>query len=85
MTTLAALVYAGAVGSDISSISSWFEDRAAALVRDDGIARRAERAGGRHRTWSSVALLGERPTLAEVAGFALILSASACALLAPAR
>jgi hypothetical protein len=33
----------------------------------------------------SVALLGERPTLAEVAGFALILSASACALLAPAR
>ena len=34
---------------------------------------------------SSVVLLGERPTLSDIAGFALILSASACVLLAPAR
>ena len=32
---------------------------------------------------SSVVLLGERPTLSDVVGFALILSASACVLLAP--
>ena len=31
----------------------------------------------------SVVLLGERPTLAEIAGFVLILCASACVLLAP--
>jgi drug/metabolite transporter (DMT)-like permease len=34
---------------------------------------------------SSVILLGERPTLSDIAGFALILAASACVLLAPAR
>jgi len=33
----------------------------------------------------SVVLLGERPTLAEIAGFVLFLCASACVLLAPAR
>jgi drug/metabolite transporter (DMT)-like permease len=32
---------------------------------------------------SSVVMLGERPTLPDVVGFALILSASACVLLAP--
>ena len=32
---------------------------------------------------SSVIILGERPTLPDIVGFALILSASACVLLAP--
>jgi drug/metabolite transporter (DMT)-like permease len=32
---------------------------------------------------ASVVMLGERPTLSDISGFALILAASACVLLAP--
>src|SRR3984957_976435 len=80
-TTLAALVYAGAVGSGIAYFL-WFEivRRLSAMTASLGGVS-APAVG----VVSSVVLLGERPTLSDIAGFVLILSASACVLLAPAR
>jgi drug/metabolite transporter (DMT)-like permease len=81
MTTLAALVFAGAVGSGIAYFL-WFEivRRLSAMTASLGVL--SVPAVG---VVSSVILLGERPTLSDIAGFALILSASACVLLAPRR
>jgi len=79
ITTVAALVYAGAVGSGIAYFL-WFEivRRISAMTASLGVL--SVPAVG---VVSSVILLGERPTLSDIAGFALILSASACVLLAP--
>jgi drug/metabolite transporter (DMT)-like permease len=78
-TTLAALVFAGFVGSGVAYYL-WFEivRRLSAMTASLGVLS-APAVG----VVSSVILLGERPTLTDVAGFALILSASACVLLAP--
>ncbi len=79
MTTLAALLFAGAVGTGIAYFL-WFEivRRLSAATASLGVL--SVPAVG---VVSSVILLGERPTLSDIAGFALILSASACVLLAP--
>ena len=79
MTTLAALVFAGFVGSGVAYYL-WFEivRRLSAMTASLGVL--ASPAVG---VVSSVIILGERPTLTDVVGFALILSASACVLLAP--
>jgi drug/metabolite transporter (DMT)-like permease len=81
MTTLMALVFAGAVGSGIAYFL-WFEivRRLSAMTASLGVL--SVPAVG---VVSSMILLGERPTVSDIAGFALILSASACVLLAPAR
>jgi drug/metabolite transporter (DMT)-like permease len=78
-TTLAALVFAGFVGSGVAYYL-WFEivRRLSAMTASLGVL--ASPAIG---VVSSVILLGERPTLTDIFGFALILSASACVLLAP--
>jgi drug/metabolite transporter (DMT)-like permease len=78
-TTLFALVFAGFVGSGIAYYL-WFEivRRLSAMTASLGVLS-APAVG----VVSSVILLGERPTLTDVVGFALILSASACVLLAP--
>jgi drug/metabolite transporter (DMT)-like permease len=79
LTTFAALVFAGAVGTGIAYFL-WFEivRRLSAATASLGVL--SVPAVG---VVSSVILLGERPTLSDIAGFALILSASACVLLAP--
>jgi drug/metabolite transporter (DMT)-like permease len=79
MTTLAALVFAGFVGSGVAYYL-WFEivRRLSAMTASLGVLS-APAVG----VVSSVIILGERPTLTDVVGFALILSASACVLLAP--
>src|SRR5580704_4922251 len=68
MTTLAALVYAGAVGSGVAYFL-WFEivRRLSAMTASLGVL--SVPAVG---VVSSVILLGERPTLTDIAGFALI-------------
>src|SRR3984957_20290239 len=80
-STIVALVFAGSVGSGIAYFL-WFEivRRLSAMTASLGVL--SVPAVG---VVSSVILLGERPTLTDIAGFALILSASACVLLAPAR
>jgi drug/metabolite transporter (DMT)-like permease len=80
-STLVALAFAGSVGSGIAYFL-WFEivRRLSAMTASLGVL--SVPAVG---VVSSVILLGERPTLTDIAGFALILSASACVLLAPAR
>jgi drug/metabolite transporter (DMT)-like permease len=80
-STIVALVFAGSVGSGIAYFL-WFEivHRLSAMTASLGVL--SVPAVG---VVSSVILLGERPTLTDIAGFALILSASACVLLAPAR
>src|SRR5215831_5438868 len=79
MTTLGALVFAGFVGSGVAYYL-WFEivRRLSAMTASLGVLS-APAVG----VVSSVLLLGERPTLTDIVGFALILSASACVLLAP--
>ncbi len=79
MTTLGALVFAGLVGSGIAYFL-WFEvvRRLSAMTASLGVL--ASPAVG---VAASVIMLGERPTVSDMAGFALILSASACVLLAP--
>jgi drug/metabolite transporter (DMT)-like permease len=78
-TTLGALVFAGFVGSGIAYFL-WFEvvRRLSAMTASLGVLS-APAVG----VVSSVIMLGERPTLPDMVGFALILSASACVLLAP--
>jgi drug/metabolite transporter (DMT)-like permease len=78
-TTLGALVFAGLVGSGIAYFL-WFEivRRLSAMTASLGVL--ASPAVG---VVASVIMLGERPTLADMVGFALILAASACVLLAP--
>jgi drug/metabolite transporter (DMT)-like permease len=78
-TTLGALVFAGLVGSGIAYFL-WFEivRRLSAMTASLGVL--ASPAVG---VVMSVIMLGERPTLPDMVGFALILSASACVLLAP--
>jgi drug/metabolite transporter (DMT)-like permease len=78
-STLGALIFAGLVGSGIAYFL-WFEivRRLSAMTASLGVL--ASPAVG---VVSSVIMLGERPTLADMVGFALILSASACVLLAP--
>ncbi len=78
-TTLGALVFAGLVGSGIAYFL-WFEvvRRLSAMTASLGVL--ASPAVG---VVASVIMLGERPTLTDMVGFALILSASACVLLAP--
>ena len=79
MTTLGALVFAGFVGSGIAYYL-WFEivRRLSAMTASLGVL-----AAPAVDVVSSVLLLGERPTLTDIVGFALILSASACVPLAP--
>ena len=79
LTTLAALVFAGAVGSGVAYFL-WFEivRRLSATTASLGVL--SVPAVG---VMSSIILLGERPTVSDISGFALILSASACVLLAP--
>jgi len=78
-STLGALVFAGLVGSGIAYFL-WFEvvRRLSAMTASLGVL--ASPAVG---VVMSVIMLGERPTLADMIGFALILAASACVLLAP--
>jgi drug/metabolite transporter (DMT)-like permease len=78
-TTLGALVFAGFVGSGIAYFL-WFEvvRRLSAMTASLGVLS-APAVG----VVSSVIMLGEQPTLPDMVGFALILSASACVLLAP--
>jgi len=78
-STVGALLFAGFVGSGIAYYL-WFEivRRLSAMTASLGVLS-APAVG----VLSSVVLLGERPTLSDVVGFALILSASACVLLAP--
>jgi drug/metabolite transporter (DMT)-like permease len=78
-TTLGALIFAGLVGSGIAYFL-WFEvvRRLSAMTASLGVL--ASPAVG---VVASVIMLGERPTLPDMVGFALILSASACVLLAP--
>ena len=78
-TTMAALVFSGLVGSGIAYFL-WFEvvRRLSATTASLGVL-----ASPVIGVVSSVAILGERPTLPDMVGFALILSASACVLLAP--
>ena len=78
-TTLGALLFAGLIGSGIAYFL-WFEvvRRLSAMTASLGVLS-APAVG----VVSSVVLLGERPTLSDIVGFALILSASACVLLAP--
>jgi drug/metabolite transporter (DMT)-like permease len=79
MTTLAALVFSGLVGSGIAYFL-WFEivRRLPAMTASLGVL--SVPAVG---IVASVVMLGERPTATDIAGFALILLASACVLLAP--
>jgi drug/metabolite transporter (DMT)-like permease len=78
-STLGALVFAGLVGSGIAYFL-WFEvvRRLSAMTASLGVL--SSPAVG---VVMSVIMLGERPTLPDMVGFALILSASACVLLAP--
>jgi drug/metabolite transporter (DMT)-like permease len=78
-STVGALLFAGFIGSGIAYFL-WFEvvRRLSAMTASLGVL--ASPVVG---VLSSVAILGERPTLPDVIGFALILSASACVLLAP--
>jgi drug/metabolite transporter (DMT)-like permease len=78
-STIGALLFAGFVGSGIAYFL-WFEvvRRLSAMTASLGVLS-APAVG----VLSSVVMLGERPTLPDVVGFALILSASACVLLAP--
>ncbi len=76
---LLGLVFLGLVGSGLAYFL-WFEivQRLPAMTASLGVL--SVPAVG---VLSSVVLLGERPTLPDLIGFALILSASACVLLAP--
>jgi len=78
-STFGALLFAGFVGSGIAYFL-WFEivRRLSAMTASLGVLS-APAVG----VASSVVMLGERPTLPDVVGFALILAASACVLLAP--
>jgi drug/metabolite transporter (DMT)-like permease len=79
MTTLVALVFSGLVGSGIAYLL-WFEivRRLPAMTASLGVL--SVPAVG---IVASVVMLGERPTATDIAGFALILAASACVQLAP--
>ncbi len=79
LTTLAALVFSGLVGSGIAYFL-WFDiiRRLPAMTASLGVL--SVPAVG---IVASVLMLGERPTLTDIGGFALILAASACVLLAP--
>jgi drug/metabolite transporter (DMT)-like permease len=76
---LLGLVFAGLVGSGLAYFL-WFEivQRLPAMTASLGVLSVPAVGIG-----ASVVLLGERPTLADLIGFALILLASACVLLAP--
>jgi len=78
-TTFGALLFAGFIGSGIAYFL-WFEvvRRLSAMTASLGVL--ASPAVG---VVSSVIMLGERPTPSDMVGFALILAASACVLLAP--
>jgi drug/metabolite transporter (DMT)-like permease len=80
LTTLAALVFSGLIGSGIAYFL-WFDiiRRLPAMTASLGVL--SVPAVG---IVASVVMLGERPTLTDIGGFALILAASACVLLAPA-
>jgi drug/metabolite transporter (DMT)-like permease len=77
--TIAALVFSGMVGSGLAYFL-WFDivRRLPAMTASLGVL--SVPAVG---IVASVVMLGERPTLPDIVGFALILSASACVLLAP--
>ncbi len=79
VSTLGALLFAGFIGSGIAYFL-WFEvvRRLSAMTASLGVL--ASPAVG---VVSSVILLGEHPTPSDIVGFALILAASACVLLAP--
>lgn len=79
LTTLAALLFAGLIGSGIAYFL-WFEivRRLPAMTASLGVLS-APVVG----VVGAVVLLGERPTLPDIVGFALILAASGCVLLAP--
>ena len=77
--TLVAVVFSGLVGSGIAYFL-WFDivRRVPAMTASLGVLS-VPPVG----VFGAVMLLGERPTLTDIAGFALILLASACVLLAP--
>jgi drug/metabolite transporter (DMT)-like permease len=79
LTTLGALLFAGLIGSGIAYFL-WFEivRRLPAMTASLGVLS-APAVG----VVGAVVLLGERPTLPDIVGFALILAASGCVLLAP--
>ena len=78
-TALAAMIFSGIVGSGICYVL-WFDvvRRVPAMVAS--LAVLSVPAVG---VIASAALLGERPTVADIAGFAMIFAASACVLLGP--
>jgi drug/metabolite transporter (DMT)-like permease len=77
--TIAALVFSGLVGSGIAYFI-WFDivRRLPAMTASLGVL--SVPAVG---ILASVVMLGERPTMPDIVGFALILCASGCVLLAP--
>jgi len=77
--TIAGLAFAGFVGSGVAYFL-WFAvvRRVSAMTAALGVL--SSPAVG---VIGAVLLLGERPTLPDIIGFALILAASACVLLAP--
>jgi len=79
LKTLAALVFSGLVGSGIAYFL-WFDiiRRLPAMTASLGVL--SVPAVG---IVASVLMLGERPTVTDITGFALILAASACVLFAP--
>jgi drug/metabolite transporter (DMT)-like permease len=76
---LAAVVFTGAVGAGIAYII-WFDSvrRLSAATASLGIL-----AAPVIGVISSTIILGERPTTADIVGFALILVAAACVLMVP--
>ena len=77
--SLLATAFAGIVGSGIA-YAMWFDDRAG-FARGDGVTRHA--GNPVVGVLSTALFLGERPTVTDLIGFALIFAASACALWAP--
>jgi drug/metabolite transporter (DMT)-like permease len=79
-SALAALIFSGVVGSGVA-YPLWFEivRRLAAITAS--LAVLSVPVVG---IVASILVLGERPTLADGIGFALIFAAAACVLLAPA-
>jgi drug/metabolite transporter (DMT)-like permease len=77
--TIAALVFSGLVGSGIAYFL-WFDivRRLPAMTASIGVLS-VPPVG----ILASVVMLGERPTMPDIVGFALIMLASACVLLAP--
>jgi drug/metabolite transporter (DMT)-like permease len=79
LTAILALVFAGVVGSGISNFL-WFDIVRCLPATTASLGVLSSPAIG---VMSSMLILGERPTLADIVGFALMFAASACVVLRP--